>query len=141
MTAQWVLVADSTQARVLERRKTALVQVDELTHPQSREQGPDLMGNRPGENQHSMDRDNKGDETQALRDDESRRFAHEVAGFLSTAHSRNRFAELVIVADPRFLGMLRKEVAKPVADRVTSSINKNAVQLSPEDVDRLVAQG
>ena len=141
MTAAWVLVADSTQARILERGKKGLVQVEELLHPESRAQGQDLIGNRPNENQHTMDRNLKGAEIQGLRDDESKRFAHEVAGFLSTAHARNRFADLVVVADPRFLGMLRSELGKPVADRVTASISKNAVRLKPDEIDTLVAAG
>ena len=141
MTAAWVLVADSTQARVLERQKKGLALVEELSHPESREQGQDLIGNRPNENQHTMERNMKGAETNGLREVESRRFAHEVADFLSVAHSRNRFAELVVVADPRFLGMLRAEIGKPVAERVTASIAKSAVRLKPDEVDKLVAAG
>ena len=138
-THGWVLVADSTQARILERQKDALEPVGEFDHPESREQGRDLMGNRPNENQHTMEKGHKGAEIQGLRDVESIKFAKELSGFLSTAHSQNRFRELVIVADPRFLGMLRAELGKPVTDAVTKSIGKNAVRLKPAELANVIA--
>jgi len=140
MTDRWVLVADSTQARILEYQKDKLEPVQQFEHPESREQGRDLMGNRPNQNQHGMEKIRKGDESHALRDDESRRFARELSGFLATAHSQNRFRELVLVADPRFLGMLRAEFAKPVAGCVSASIDKSAVRMKPKELADLVAR-
>ena len=141
MSNGWVLVADSAQARILEYDdKDKLEPVEELDHPASRDQGRDLIGNRPNQNQHNMEKTRKGEEHQALRDDESRRFAKEVSSFLSAAHSRNRFRQLVVIADPRFLGMLRQELADPVASCVSKSIDKNAVRLRAEELAAMVAK-
>lgn len=138
MRTGWVLVADSTQARLLEYHKDALQPVQQFEHPESRDQGRDLMGSRPNQNQHV---EQGHPEPQGLRDDESKRFAKELSTFLSTAHAQNRFRELVLVADPRFLGMLRSEIAKPVAGCVTSSIDKSAVRMKPAELAQLVAKG
>lgn len=140
MTNGWVLVADSAQASILEYQKDRLELVHAFEHPESREQGRDLMGNRPNQNQHNMEKSTKGDESQGLRDDESKRFAKELSDYLSTAHSQNRFRELVLVADPRFLGLLRAELGKPVAGCVTASVGKSAVRMEPRDLVKLLAR-
>lgn len=144
MTDRWVLVADSTQGRILKRDKNkhhdVLEPVEDFEHEQSREQGRDLMGNRPNQNQHNMERARKGHEPDELRDEESKRFAQELSGYLATAHAQNRFRDLVIVADPRFLGLLRGELGKPVAGCVSASIDKSAVRMKPKELVALLAR-
>ncbi len=135
---RWVVVADSAYGRILEYRDSGLEVVHDFAHPESREHNNDLIGNRPNQNQHGMEKDLKGNGPQSLRDRESVRFAKELAQFLATAHAQNRFGELVLVADPRFLGMLRNELAKPVAICVTGSINRHALNLKPPELAELV---
>ena len=141
MSTGWVLVADSAQARILEYEKDTLQPVEEFDHPASREHGRDLIGNRPHQNQHSMEKTRKGEEHQNLRDDESKKFAKQLSTYLSKAHALNRFRKIVLVADPRFLGMLRLELDSPVAGCVATSIDKNAVRMKPKDLAALVAKG
>ncbi len=141
MSTGWVLVADSAQARILEYDKDKLGPVEEFDHPASREHGRDLIGNRPNQNQHSMEKTRKGEEHQGLRDDESKKFAKQLSNYLSTAHARNRFRKLILVADPRFLGMLRNELANPVTACVATSIDKNAVRMTAKELAALVARG
>lgn len=141
MRSGWVLVADSAAARILEYDKEKLEPVEEFDHPAGRENGRDLMGNRPNQNQHNMEKTRKGEEHQNLRDDESRKFAKQLSTYLSKAHAQNRFQTLALVADPRFLGMLRQELDSPVAGCVATSIDKNAVRMKPKELAALVAKG
>lgn len=141
MRTGWVLVADSAQARILEYDKEKLEPVEEFDHPESREHGRDLIGNRPNQNQHNMEKTRKGEEHQNLRDDESKKFAKQLSTYLAKAHAQNRFRRLVLVADPRFLGMLRQELAAPVAGCVDTSIDKNAVRMKPKELAALVSKG
>lgn len=141
MSTGWVLAADSAQARILEYDEDKLEPVEEFEHPESREHGRDLIGNRPNQNQHNMEKTRKGEDHQGLRDGESRRFAKQISTYLSTAHAQNRFRKLVLVADPRFLGMLRAELASPVAGCVSTSIDKSAVRMPAKDLAKLVARG
>ncbi len=136
---EWVLVADSAYARIFERRRGELALVHQLEHPESREQSQDLMGNRPHRNQHGMEKDLKGGEPQALRDDESVRFAKQLAELLQRSHAQNLFHSLVLVSDPRFLGMLRGELTKSVTQSVRESINKHAVRLKADEVSALLS--
>lgn len=137
---EWVLVADSTYARIFERRDQELHLVQELEHLESRKQNYDLIGNRPYLNQHGMEKDLKGNGPNSFREDESARFARDLAGLLDTAHAQNRFSELILVSDPRFLGRLRGELTKQVATCITASINRHAVQMRPEELSELVSE-
>jgi protein required for attachment to host cells len=136
---RWVLVADSAQAQLYLSEDGGLKPVGVLTHPESQEHNQDLMGNRPNANQHGMERDLKGDNPRSIREDEAVAFAKTVASYLATAHAQNRFSELVLVADPKFLGLLRKALARPVAAAVLTTINKRAVAMNPADVADLVS--
>ena len=138
MKGRWVVVADSASARFFAQTREGLVPVGERSHAESAEHSRDLMGNRPNANQHHMEKALKGDEPTSLRDDESRAFARDLADTLATAHARNQFSELVLVADPRFLGMLRAVLKKPVSDCVTLTLNQRAVDLRPEEVSDLL---
>jgi len=135
---EWVLVADSAYARIFERKDGALHLVQQLEHPESREQNHDLIGNRPYQNQHGMEKDLKGNQPQHLRDGEAAGFAKELANLLDKAHAQNQFAELVLVSDPRFLGLLRGELTKTVTRCVTGSVNRHAVQMKPEELSQLI---
>jgi protein required for attachment to host cells len=56
-----------------------------------------------------------------------------------SAHARNRFRELMLIADPRFLGLLRGKLSAAVEGAVTGSIDKRALQMSPHELGELVA--
>lgn len=138
MKMTWVLVADSASARIFQWERGQLRLLEERSHGPSQDHNRDLMGNRPNQNQHSMETALKGDEPQSLRDDEAPVFARELGDFLSKSHAQNRFGALVLVADPRFLGTLRGVLAAPVAKAVIGSMNKRAVDRSAEEVAELV---
>ncbi len=135
---RWVVIADSAQGRIMQYGDRGLELVESFEHPESQEANRDLIGNRPDQNQHNMERDLKGNEPHALRDDESLRFAKQLGNYLAIAHAQNRFADLVLVADPRFLGLLRAELTRPVAACVSASINRRALNLKPREVAELV---
>jgi len=127
MKTQWILVADSASARIFEpeNQGTHLKLVQELKHPESRAQGQ---------------KDGKGSESQGGRDEASVNFAKELGTLLTQAHSQHRYADLVLIADPRFLGMLRPELSSTVEASVSRSISKHAVQMGPPEIAELVAR-
>jgi protein required for attachment to host cells len=135
---RWVVIADSAQGRIMQFGSEGLELVESFEHPASQESNRDLIGNRPGQNQHGMEKDLKGNEPHALHADEALRFAKQLGNFLATAHAQNRFADLVLVADPKFLGLLRGELSRPVASCVSASINRRALGMKPREVAELV---
>lgn len=150
----WVLVADEAIARILQRPEVgdALESVEELTDPAAHakegEMRNDAYGRRAGSATHSA-RPNTphrtrssanvtssaGEDQQHL---EAQSFARRVALHLAEALRQRRFGELRIVAAPRFLGHLRKELDAQVSAAVTDEINKDLVHLENADITQRV---
>lgn len=133
----WILVADSAKARIFESPGGDDWRlVGEFEHLQSREQNQDLMPNRGARIQHTgegADYRNALEPT-SLWDVEAKRFANELNDILKRGIAQQQFQDLIVIAPPRFLGMLRKQFDKPVAMRVRQEIQKDLVDRKPEEI-------
>ncbi len=134
MQKTWVLVADTTRARVFlaEKPLGPLQEVDTLVHTESRLHEQDLTSDsRPGrtkgsfEGAHSM-----GHETDPKKQEVSR-FAKQICDYLESAQGEKRFDKLYVVAAPSFLGELRQNVCKGVSQAVAAEIAKNVTRMEP----------
>ena len=76
--------------------------------------------------QHALDRKISAQEQLA------KRFAHRIAKSLDHARHRHRFEELILVAEPYFLSLLRETIAKPVRNLVRYELPK---EYAPEESD------
>jgi len=130
----WVLVSDTTRARVFTADKALgpLLEVETLVHAESRLHEKDLTSDaRPGRNlggngnAHSM-----GHETEPKKQ-EGIKFARQVCDYLNSAHAERRFERLYIMAAPSFLGELRHNLSKPVSQTVSEEIAKNVTRMDP----------
>ncbi len=145
MSKIWVLVSDTTRARVFytEKPRGSLEEVQTLVHGASRLHEQDLTSDaRPGRNLggngngmgHSM-----GHEADPKKQ-EGIRFAREICDFLSTAHAARRFEKLYIMASPSFLGELRHNLSKPVVQVVSEQIAKNVTRMDPATIRHLLPE-
>ncbi|MDH5181326.1 MAG: host attachment protein [Gammaproteobacteria bacterium] len=127
----WVVVADSARARILsaENRTAPLVEIKSLEHPEGRMHAVDLTSDLPGRD---SDRSGMGRHAVGTTDPkqyEAENFAREITTFLEDARNQNRFFQLVIIAAPSFLGILRNLMSTPLARLVASELDKNLTQL------------
>ena len=140
MSDTWILVAESARARIFDpegpNNRWALVQ--EFSHVESRENGQNLRGNRPDQIQHAMEKDVKGDKPGWVFDVEDERFAKELCEALSRSFGVNAFRELIIVAPPKFLGRLRRNLTEPVRKVVKLEIDKDYTYLKPDELAQSV---
>ncbi|MEE4305113.1 MAG: host attachment protein [Wenzhouxiangella sp.] len=137
MSEYWIVVADASRARLFSRDKkfSPLQEVESLVHPESRLRRQDLVTDRPGQVQESRTPGEYAAEEGAdPKDVEAQAFARELADRLHKARQEGRFEHLVLLADPRFLGQLRKQLEGPTADAVSATA---AVNLTREDVDHV----
>lgn len=65
---------------------------------------------------------------------EAQAFARRVAAHLAEAHRQKQFDSLVLVAAPRFLGLLRKELDAKVSAVVEHELNKDVIHESEAQV-------
>jgi protein required for attachment to host cells len=148
----WVVVADEAIARILQWPEYGdeLQSVEELTDPAAHAKEGDLQrdstGRRAGPaaqgaRQNSPHRlrssasltASAGQDQQHL---EAQTFARRLAQHLAEAQRGKRFDELRIVAAPRFLGHLRKELDAHVSAAVTDELNKDLVHASNSELTK-----
>jgi protein required for attachment to host cells/predicted transcriptional regulator len=148
----WVLVADEAIARILRwpEQGDTLESVEELTDPAAHAKegdfNRDAQGRRAGVAPHGSRQNtphrlrgtssvtaSAGEEDRHL---EAQGFARRVAERLAEALRAKRFDELRIVAAPRFLGHLRKELDSHVEATVSQQINKDLVHAENSELTR-----
>lgn len=150
MKTKYVVVADEAIARILQWPEVGsdLESVEEMTDPDAHARGSDghddSQGRRAGSasqasnpGSHHRIRSTASVTASAGEDEQHQqatRFAKRVADRLLVLHQKGSFQSLEIVAAPRFLGLLRKELAVTVADTVTLSLNKDLIHSTNDDL-------
>lgn len=139
MATTWIVVAHEAGARVFEHHGPGkgLELIDTIAHPEGRERARDIDSDRPGRSfrkdsgdprRAAMSR-REGPHERAVSD-----FARALAGKLEHARTGNRYERIVLVAPPRFLGLLRSCLDSPTAQRVVGSVDKDLVSSSESEL-------
>ncbi|MGE0081138.1 MAG: host attachment protein [Thiohalomonadaceae bacterium] len=144
MGKTWVVVADSSRARIFraEGLDGRLVEVEVMAHPEGRLHEASLTTDLPGRafDSHGQGRHAMEEETPPKRH-EAIQFAKRIGGMLEGARNAGNYDALVIVAEPRFLGLLRDNLSRETNKLVELAIDKNLVRQAPEAIrERLPAR-
>lgn len=140
MAKTWILVSHDSGARLFENdgpgKGLRLRQT--IDHPEGRARDGAVDADRPGRSfarvgpgRHSMSRENTPHEHAVAG------FARDLADLLKTGRTANEYERLVLVASPRFLGVLRGALDSKTAALVIGSLDKD---LAEHDEDQLVRQ-
>lgn len=127
MTTTWIVSADSARARILQfaDREERFVEVEDLHNPEGRMQDRERADAEPaGAVEHSVER-----------------FAKRIGDYLEKARTDHRYDRLVVVAPPRFLGTLRKDLGKEVAKLVSDQVPKDLTWLNARELEQYFARG
>jgi protein required for attachment to host cells len=143
MATTWIIAADASRARILQvAGRERLVEIDDLVNPEgrlhNREINTDAKGrfagpDRPGG--HSSD-----DEERTV-DHYNELFAKRVAEYLDKARTEHRYDQLVLVAAPKVLGMMRKKLGKEVEKCVVDDLDKDLSWFNAREIERYFAKG
>ena len=126
----WILVAHEAGARLFANDGigNGLALVESIDHPRGRARDRDIVSDRPGRSF----RKNSGDtrrasmgQTESPHDRVVSDFSRELADKLRQARVQNQFDQLVLVAPPRFLGLLRSSLDGPTSQLVIGTIHKD----------------
>jgi protein required for attachment to host cells len=144
MATTWIVAADESRARVLQvlDREQRLAEVEDLVNPAGRMQDRELQTGaeprfhgRPGAGPGS------DSERQGAVEHSARAFAKEVGRYLDKARIDHKYEHLVLVAPPKFLGALRKELDKEVEKLVVDELPKDLSWLNALEIERHFAKG
>lgn len=135
MTTTWVLVADSSRARLfsVEKALAPLQEIEAFINPEGRARTQDLVSDRQGRspgNGPNMDYDVAPKRQLAIQ------FAKEISEHLKNGRIAGLFRKLYITAAPSFLGLLRDELDAKTAELVVETVSKDLTQLEPKEIRR-----
>jgi len=135
----WLLVADSSKARLYSMHKARILQeqnskhlelIGEYAHADSRKKGSELATDKQGEF-------GSGTFVEATspKIHEAEQFAHELIIRLNSARKEGTFRDLILVAPPAFMGLLLKHMPHEIQKCVSQKIEKDYTQ---DDKQQLV---
>ena len=137
MPATWVVVADSSAARIfdLESPGGALQEIASYAHPEGRAHDRDLRTDQPGVTKDRMGYARHGMEPKVTpKDQEANAFARSLAERIEAARAKSEIERVILVAPPEFLGRLRNVLDDDARKIVVGEHNINVVKLRPEEI-------
>ncbi|MDP1771776.1 MAG: host attachment protein [Methylobacter sp.] len=136
MKSTWILVADSTRARIFtaDTPSSPLEEIEDFSHPIGRLHDRDITSGLPGKIKSSGAGGHTFEQPTDPKKHEADVFAHHVAQHLEEAHNANRFEQLLIVAGPSFLGLLRNQLPEQIKKLVRFELDKELTMLSAADI-------
>lgn len=129
-----IVVADNSRARIFSSYAnfSELTEEEGFVHDAAHLSNQELVGDAAGK---SVDQHGSLDPATSARQHESKTFAKSLVKHLKELHNRDHFKNLVLVAPPKFLGLLRGELPAPLDKLLTKTIDK---ELSLCSVDELI---
>lgn len=132
----WLLVANSSLARIFKVvKKSSLVELAVLEHPESRLHTRDLVSDKPGRSFESMGAARHAIELPTSpKQLEFVSFAKELARYLEEARTKGEFDRLYLAASPTLLGLLRQELTPLVTKLLNGEVNKDMTHLDSREI-------
>ncbi|MCW4150722.1 host attachment protein [Halomonas janggokensis] len=137
----YIVVADAARARIFTREALTLTEQESLVHAEGRLHEGDLVTDRPGADVHesnSTSARSSGEEGAASKH-ENELFAKQVANHLYNARVGNSLEKLIMVAPPKFLGLLRDKLDGPTQKLVIHTLSKDLSKASLTDIQTAVS--
>lgn len=144
METTWIVTADAGRARIFEESSAAqpLAEVEDMVNTATRMRTSEKYTDRLGPTSAGQSIHNTGGATpnkqyepaQTPEERESESFAKYISGFLLKGRQEGRFQKLALIADPKFLGVLRVFLDPQLKPLVNLEINKDYTHSSPQQL-------
>lgn len=128
-----VIVADSARARIFVSHTTLrqLQEVEGFAHTEAHLLESELVSDSSGK---SRNPHGSLDPATSARDHEAEGFARLLARHLKELHNRQHYEQLILIASPRFLGILRNQLPGPLDRLVTRTVDKDLTTAGVEQI-------
>jgi len=137
MAATWVVVADSSAARIFTAASPTgdLEEVASYAHAEGRLQDRELRTDAPGRAFDSVGAGRHGMSPKVSpREHETAAFARLLGGYIEKARAKSEIRRVILVAPPEFLGQLRNTLDDDTKKIVEGEYNLNVVRMRAEEV-------
>ena len=135
MSTTWIVSADAGRARIFAESdpQQPYEEVEDLVSPNARVRDADINTDRLGATAAGQSIHNTGGATpnkqyepaETPEQHDAKFFAKDICGFLLKGMQEKRFGKLVLVAEPKFLGVLRGELDNQLKPLVALELNKD----------------
>jgi protein required for attachment to host cells len=123
--------------------------IKELNHVESKMKQHELVTDKPGIYRagHAKASDNNnakgfspGQYTSQTepKEIEVDKFAKQISNILEHAYSINQYEKLILVAEPHFLGSLKKNLSNQTKKSVKHTISKDGIHIAESDLHRMI---
>jgi protein required for attachment to host cells len=144
METTWIVTADAGRARIYSERHPAqaLTEIEDMVNTATRMRTSEKYTDRLGPTSAGQSIHNTGGATPnkayepptTPEEQESIAFAKDIASFLLKAQQERGFQKLIVIAAPKFLGVLRMVLDPRLKQLVKLEINKDYTNSSPQQL-------
>ena len=136
-TITWILLAGGSHAQIMQNDGPGrgVSAVDGALWDQHLAKNQDINADRPGRSFDRMGEQRHGMEpTSDPKRLQESAFLNKVCGYLGEAEQAGRFDRLVLVAEPRALGMLRKQLGNGPKGKIYAEFDKDLTRVPPKEL-------
>jgi protein required for attachment to host cells len=132
-----VIAVDNTCARIFQATssKGPLEEREVLVHPENRLRESELTSDRNGSTftSHGYGRRSYSKHTDT-KEQGTKEFVNEINDYLIRLEAKNEFKQLIIIAAPKMLGVLKKQLNSSVKKHIIYELNKNIAKLNADEI-------
>lgn len=133
----WILIADAGGARLMSNAgpTDGLHLVRDIPHPEGRKRNRDFDSDRPGSQKESVSHSFHATSlSQSPVERQEENFARQVAEVLDHGRIQGAFDRLVLVCEPKFLGLVRQELDRATLDLVHATMAKDLRYVTDDEL-------
>lgn len=140
MATTWIVAADASRARILQvADQERLLEIEDFVNPEGRLQDRELTTDA-NPRLHGPGGLSAREEPSAV-EHAVEMFSKRIGSYLEKARTDHRYDRLYLVAPPKFLGLIRKQLGKEVEKLVSDDLSKDLSWLNAREIERYFAKG
>jgi protein required for attachment to host cells len=140
MATTWIVAADSSRARILQvAGRQRLDEIESLLNPDGRLSDRELTTDA-NPRLHGPGGLSAREEPSAV-EHAVEMFSKRLGDYLEKARTDHRYDRLVLVAPPKFLGLMRRELGKEVEKLVLDEVPKDLAWFNARELEEYFAKG
>ena len=128
-----IVVADNNRARIFSSNTyfSELIEQEDFVHNEAHLSNKELVSDAAGK---SVDQHGSLDPATSAKEHEKEMFARSLGKHMKGLYNQQHFEQLILVASPKFLGLLRKNLPDPLDKLVTKTIDKDLTLCSVDEL-------
>jgi protein required for attachment to host cells len=145
MQTTWILAADSSRARIFQELDDEhhLQEIEDFANPAGHALKQEILEGIPDRrnfNKDALGARHDGEPAVDPIEHENEKFSKTVGDFLYKARNEHRYDKLYVIAPPKFLGLLRKNLGKETQKLVADEIDKDVSRYDKNGLEAFVRE-